>query len=157
MKSRKKQRRSKSPRSVSRSKRIAASAVGRVGTRATLPTSRGVTMQQSYQGPIPPPAMLAAFDDLKPGLAERIIRMAELEGSHSRMVERRALNGAIVVELMGQVFGAGLAILCLWASYELAVAEREWVAAILGGTTMTSVVLAFLRRQRDANGAQREI
>ncbi len=114
-------------------------------------------MQQSYQGPIPPPAMLAAFDDLKPGLAERIIRMAELEGSHSRMVERRALNGAIVVELMGQVFGAGLAILCLWASYELAVAEREWVAAILGGTTMTSVVLAFLRRQRDANGAQREI
>ena len=92
--------------------------------------------------------MLAAFEEFRPGLAERIIRMAELEGSHSRLVERRALNWAIAVELMGQLFGAGLAMLCLWASYKLAIADREWVAAVLGGTTMTSVVVAFIRHKR---------
>lgn len=100
--------------------------------------------------------MLAAFEEFKPGLAERIIRMAELEGSHSRLVERRALNWAIAAELMGQVFGAGLAMLCLWASYKLAIAEREWVAAVLSGTTMTSVVVAFLRHKKDTNQGQKD-
>ena len=30
-----------------------------------------------YQGPIPPPEMLAALERVKPGLADRVITMAE--------------------------------------------------------------------------------
>lgn len=112
--------------------------------------TRQVAVHQSYQGPIPPPAMLAAFEEIKPGLSERILRMAEVEGDHARLVERRALAAGITAELLGQLFGAGLAMLCLLASFRLAVSGSEWVAAILGGTTLTSVVAAFLRRKGDS-------
>lgn len=109
------------------------------------PMTKQVAVQQTWHGPIPSPKQLADFETIKPGLADRIVRMAEDEGFHTRLCERRALNWSIVSQLVGQVFGAGLAVGCLYASYQLAMANHEGVAIVLGGTTLTTVVLAFLR------------
>jgi len=108
-------------------------------------------MQQSWHGPLPPPQQLAEFDAITPGLADRIMRMAEEEGQHSRSVQKRALTGAITTQVIGQVFGLLLAAGCLYASYKLALADHDWVAGILGGTTLTTVVLAFLRWKKDSD------
>lgn len=110
---------------------------------------RQIAMQQSWHGPLPPPQQLAEFDAITPGLADRIMKMAEQEGEHSRTIQRRALMGTIITQIVGQVFGLLLASGCLFASYKLAMADREWVAAILGGTTLTTVVLAFLRWRKE--------
>lgn len=111
--------------------------------------SAGVTsqiaVQQTWQGPIPSPKQLAEFEAIKPGLANRIVSMAEDEGVHSRLIERRALNWSIAAQLVGQVFGLGIALACLYAAYWLAMAGHDAVAGILGGATLTTVALAFLR------------
>jgi uncharacterized membrane protein len=43
-----------------------------------LPMKMPVHIQQSYHsGPLPPPAIIAQYDEIVPGAAERIIQMAE--------------------------------------------------------------------------------
>lgn len=112
---------------------------------------RQIAMQQSWHGPLPPPQQLAEFDAITPGLADRIMKMAEEEGRHSRDVQKRALTGAITTQVVGQVFGLLIAAGCLYASYHLAMAGHDWVAGILGGGTLTTVVLAFLRWKKDSD------
>lgn len=43
--------------------------------------------QLQYQGPIPPPDVLKQYDSVMPGLAARIIAMAEQEATHRRTIE----------------------------------------------------------------------
>ena len=44
-------------------------------------------ISQSFSGPLPPPQVLASYDQILPGCAERIIKMAEEQGLHRRAIE----------------------------------------------------------------------
>lgn len=48
--------------------------------------------EASFEGPLPPPALLRDYDTALPGLGERIVRMAETEGDHRRVIERRLVG-----------------------------------------------------------------
>lgn len=45
-----------------------------------------------FTGPIPPPDLLAEYDQILPGLAERIVTMAEGEANHRRGIQRRQMR-----------------------------------------------------------------
>lgn len=45
-----------------------------------------------FSGPLPSPETLHEFEQVLPGLAERIVRMAEQEADHRRLVERRLVG-----------------------------------------------------------------
>ena len=64
---------------------------------------------------MPPPDLLARYEQVFPGCAERIVAMAEGQGGHRQGLERDALNSNISSEKRGQIFGflvAMTAILC---------------------------------------------
>ena len=48
-----------------------------------------------YSGPIPPPDILAKYEQLSAGLADRIVQMAETEGNHRRGLENLAMQSQI--------------------------------------------------------------
>jgi hypothetical protein len=50
------------------------------------------TSLHSFRGPIPPPSVLAGYNEVEPGFAERIVAMAEKEQSHRHDQENKALN-----------------------------------------------------------------
>lgn len=50
-----------------------------MGKHGMVPQSRAVRVQETWQGPIPPPAALDAFRQLVPDAPERILSMAEEE------------------------------------------------------------------------------
>jgi len=116
---------------------------------------------QSWQGPLPPPEQLAEYNAVHPGFAERIIRMAEQEGEHLRareMLETEAYLQQCEMEVFkakedvrlqhkGQTFAFIFAIGAGVATYMLAMAGHDWVAGILGGTSLVSIVAAFLRNK----------
>jgi len=52
-------------------------------------------VRATFIGPIPPPDILRGYDKVLPGLADRIVGMAEAEGSHRRDQERLALDAEI--------------------------------------------------------------
>lgn len=59
----------------------------------------------SFQGPLPPPSMLADYDKIIPGSAERILAMTEHEQKSRTCSKDQALNGAISKDKRGQWMG----------------------------------------------------
>ncbi len=49
----------------------------------------------AFSGPIPHPGLLAKYEELQTGLAERIITMAEEQSKHRREMEARQLDANI--------------------------------------------------------------
>lgn len=99
----------------------------------------------SFQGPIPPPATLEKYDQLIPGAADRILRMAEVEQAHRHDVNVRALDGMIREHRRGQCFGMILGVCGLCSAVIAAYLRQPWVAGILGGGTIVSLVSVFVR------------
>lgn len=49
-------------------------------------------VQRSFSGPLPPPDLLREYNQIVPGLAERIARMAEKEQDHRHYFERKLVR-----------------------------------------------------------------
>ncbi|UIX82261.1 DUF2335 domain-containing protein [Xylella fastidiosa] len=104
--------------------------------------------RSSWSGPLPAPDQLARFDEIVPGAAERIIKMAEQEGEHSREVQMLTVKAIIGLQRAGLLSALMVAMLGLGLSFFLGITNHDTVAAILGGTSLTTVVLAFLRKNK---------
>jgi uncharacterized membrane protein len=44
-----------------------------------------------WKGPLPPPQLLAKYDEIMPGLADRLTKMAELQLVHRTELEKNAI------------------------------------------------------------------
>ncbi|MFT8910090.1 DUF2335 domain-containing protein [Leuconostoc pseudomesenteroides] len=48
-----------------------------------------MTLQQRYSGPLPPASELGRYESIEPGLANRIVEMAEKQAAHRQDMERQ--------------------------------------------------------------------
>jgi uncharacterized membrane protein len=71
-----------------------------------------VQMEQ-WQGPLPPPEKLKAFNDAFPGCAERIVAMTESQSKHRQEMEKAVVTGNLAMARRGQFIGGALAGLAL--------------------------------------------
>jgi uncharacterized membrane protein len=104
-----------------------------------------------YAGPIPPPAMLKEYDSILPGLADRIMRMAEQEAEHRRNVEAQLLAAQIAdaqkyrrVEIIGQLCGLLIGFAAIGAAVYAGVHGAQWTGSLIGTTGVTGLVTAFI-------------
>jgi uncharacterized membrane protein len=67
----------------------------------------------SFSGPLPPPELLARYNDVVPNGAERIIKMAENQQTHRQDLERTVVHGNVASEKRGQWMGLTIATLVL--------------------------------------------
>jgi|GEM_PF-2707321 len=74
--------------------------------------------------------------------------MAEQEGEHAREVQMRAVRAAVRLQHMGQACAFLFATGSVFAAYKLAMAGHDVVASILVGTTLATIVIAFLNRRK---------
>jgi uncharacterized membrane protein len=72
------------------------------------PQRRQQVIQQSqyYSGPIPPPAVLKELEQITPGAAERIIKMAEKQQEHRHKIEEVAVRSGSRDSISGIVAAA---------------------------------------------------
>lgn len=107
--------------------------------------------QEFYQGALPHPEHLARFEEVLPGLADRIMRLTEKEQAAALAAAeadqrfRQGVLEATIHENKRKHFTALFALaLCLAASIALAYLGAIAAAAIVGGTTVVGVVASFL-------------
>lgn len=115
-------------------------------------TSQRVDM--SWSGPLPPPGDLARYNEVTPGLADRIVSMAENEAIHRHDQERRQLAGdmvanrAILVERrIGQVLAFVVALLVCGTGGFLVYAGHPVAGTVFGGAGLAPVVWAFVPKR----------
>lgn len=85
-----------------------------------------VKIAQQFSGPIPPPQILERYEDIVPGSAERILKMAENQADHRQAIEKRIVNSSVVNERLGLFFGftiglvaIGAGVFCIFNGYSL--------------------------------------
>lgn len=101
-------------------------------------------VNQFWQGPLPPPAILEQFRQLVPDAPDRIFKAWETESEHRRSFEMTALQGNIRTVRYGQFSAAAFALAAMGVTCFCVWIDQPWVAGIVGGTTVVSVVGAFL-------------
>ena len=81
---------------------------------------RSLQIASSFAGPIPPPEILLSYEQVQPGLAERIVAMAEKEQSHRHDIDNKTiqiqadeLEGRRQLKRTGQNYGLSIALTCI--------------------------------------------
>ena len=95
-------------------------------------------------GPIPAPEILKAYDIVLPGLAERIVSMAEAQSAHRMELEKKVINGDVKRANWGLACATFISFLVLFLSGFLAYLDHEGVAAILAGLNISALAGIFI-------------
>lgn len=110
---------------------------------------------QEFSGPVPNPEILARYNELVPGSAERILQMAEREQHRRHDTEqshidlnRHFLNSSIAQSKWGLVASITFAFTCLGAASWLIMLGHEVGGGIIFGASMVAIVLGLLRHTR---------
>lgn len=103
-----------------------------------------IRQQSSFSGPLPPPEILKKFDEIVPGSAERIIKMAEGQFIHRTELERKVIESDIARSKWGQALGFIIAIVGLAGSVTISIYGSGLVGAVMGVSTLASLVGVFM-------------
>jgi uncharacterized membrane protein len=109
--------------------------------------SQQIVQQQSitsYSGPIPPPNILIKYEEIQPGFADRIIKMAEKQGEHRQSLELKVINSDISIRNKGQYFAFILGLISIISGTFLIYSGKNIQGFIVLITSLGSLVTAFM-------------
>jgi uncharacterized membrane protein len=117
------------------------------------PKNLKISQQQiiTSSGPIPSPEVLMGYKKIDPVIVKKIIQRAEEEAHHRHEIEKQAIaadiknnNSLVKSNIRGQWFALTTVSIFMAATIVAIVYNQPWVASVIGGTTIVSVVGAFL-------------
>jgi uncharacterized membrane protein len=98
-----------------------------------------------YRGPLPPPEILKGYDLVKPGFAERVFVMAEVQSKHRMQLEKTVITGDHLKSWAGLFLGFFVACGVFYGSYDLVKKGHDTAGTILGGSALATLVGIFVR------------
>lgn len=112
------------------------------------PDRTALVRHEFSSGPLPTPETLRGYEDLLPGAAERIIRMAEQEQKNSHDIAVIAVRETVADTRRGQYLGIVVALAALGTAAFLGHHGHSSAAGIVGGTTVVGLVWVFVTGRR---------
>lgn len=97
-------------------------------------------MTTNFAGPLPPPEMLAQYNQLIPNGADRLMKLLESETSHRQGLQKTLA----VLSGRGQWLGFFLCLFFGAIGWHLSLNGHDWVAGVLFGTTIIGLVVVFV-------------
>jgi len=120
-----------------------------------------VTVSHNFSGPIPPPDLLGKYEQLQPGLAERIVRMAEDEQKHRHDMEAQHAQASRQADrwyarevLLGQVFALLIVVLAIGSGSLLAMYGQPLAGGIIGGGGVIGLASVFIAGRSSRKSGQ---
>jgi uncharacterized membrane protein len=103
-----------------------------------------------FAGPIPPPEILARYNDVVPNGAERILAMAERQSSHRESIETRIVDGNLKIQAQGNTRAFILALVIISGGiYLMATGQSGWgFAAIISSIASLVSVFAIAKSEQ---------
>lgn len=101
-------------------------------------------IRQEFAGPLPHPSVLAGYDDVVPGSAERILRMAEKQLEHRIGTESLLAREQMRQATRGQHYALFICSLALVIAAGLAFSGHEVTASIIGGLDLIGLAAVFI-------------
>ena len=112
---------------------------------------------EHFSGPLPPPDVLRRYDEIFPGLGERIVAMAENQSRHRQGLEKTVVEGRAANERRGQTYGFILAPLIGLGSIGIIAIGRstEGLSIILGELAALVGVFIYGRKRQERELAEK--
>ncbi len=97
-----------------------------------------------FSGPLPSPDNFQKYNEILPGAAERILKMAEQQGSHRRELEKAAITHDIKQSKRGSIFAFSLGVLAIVAGFILLLLGKDiyGLGAMISG--IAPILIAFI-------------
>lgn len=105
---------------------------------------RIVAMAMSFQGPLPPPEILAHYGQIIPNGAERLMVLLEKQTDHRISVESRLVDARISTTSKGQNIAAGLSVFFGLIAVALGYTGHDLLAGSIGVTTIVGLAVVFV-------------
>lgn len=112
--------------------------------RTVSQTQLAAVAATHFEGPIPPPAILQGYEDVIPGSAERILRMAEQESSYRHGLTTKMLNADISRSNRGLWLGWVVALAFLVAATMMVLGGHPVPGTIFGTLDLAGLVGVFV-------------
>ena len=113
----------------------------------------------SFQGPLPPPNMLAGYEEILPGSAERLLALTEEQARHRRSLESKTVDSNVTNERLGMIAGFILCLIVIAGGFALIWTGRdlEGLAAVLSPLAILTGVFAYgkHRQQKELSEKRR--
>lgn len=114
------------------------------------------TTLRQFSGPIPPPETLKQYDEIKPGMAERVFELTEKQVDHRIQLEGKALeyknNQVSRAQWLSFIIAGSVVISGVIVA--TAASEPQW-GSLLSGSGLGSVLLSvMLRRKVEENNQE---
>ncbi|MFZ5800507.1 MAG: DUF2335 domain-containing protein [Candidatus Omnitrophota bacterium] len=114
--------------------------------------NRPVILQQTemmgFCGPIPPPEVLAGYERIMPGAADRIIAMAERQAAHRQEMERRIVFSETFQAKIGMFLAFVVVFAAMVAGTILLILKIPVGGLIILIDAITVIALALLNLKR---------
>ncbi len=109
--------------------------------------------QQSFSGPLPPPEVLAEYNNVVPDGAERILAMAERQAAHRQRLEGRVVNSNTHAQTAGVYMAFVIAIIAFGCGtfliYEGKDASGLGIILLDAASIIGSFIWSRRQQQRD--------
>lgn len=113
-------------------------------------------IRSEFSGPIPPPSIIRGYEEILPGSADRIMKMAENQSIHRQSMERKMIETESRDSFLGIVFAFILGIGCILAAIIIVVTVPQNAGAIsgalIGVTGIGSIIATFIKSTRSNYG-----
>jgi len=103
-----------------------------------------VVQAVEYSGPLPPPAVLQRYDQVVPGAAERILRMAEDQSRHRQALESVVVRSGSRDSLLGIMAASTTCLGFLWLTYYAISRGHVLTGSFLGTVNIVGLVSVFV-------------
>lgn len=109
-----------------------------------------VSSEYRHSGPIPDPMTLEKYEEILPGAADRILKMAENQSSHRIKMESTVIRSRSRDSLLGVISGFLLAVLTILAGAYIASKGFVWSGTVFGSAGLVGLVSVFIYGTRSA-------
>jgi uncharacterized membrane protein len=117
---------------------------------STIPASQfkaflaQIEISRHFSGPLPPPEVLKEYNDILPGLADRIMKMAEKQSTHRQKIEDNVIGSDAYRANAGLWMGVGVAVLSILAGTYLIAIGHDWAGVSMGTVVVVALAGVFV-------------
>ncbi len=104
----------------------------------------------TFSGPLPPPVILAQYNEIIPNGALRILAMAERQSVHREQIEARVVNGNVASQTRGSYFAFVLALISIIGGLFLIYTGKntQGLVAIIGSLAALASVFVYSKYEQ---------
>ena len=108
-----------------------------------------------FRGPLPNPDHLAKYEEICPGLADRIVKMAENQAAHRQSIEKKVIASQTRDSFLGVIFAFLLGCTTIVAGTIITLNGYTFAGFSFGAAGLGGIVISFIYGTR-SNRRERE-